>query len=426
MFFSAEWSSIGRLFAEAPWTRSAEFIFVRGRVGAFGRGACDVADTTRWCEGQGLTLVDVLTLQPSVLCNPVNTCTFLWFARSVPTNERSPARTRRIQRVDEAEAFLTTTATDRGQFQRFTGRGSFGCEGGVFNPGVLREDGRTLMLARAERLSWAIQRESEEMHFSSWRAFLVQLDDQHQIVRRSELDFRSDFDRTRIRIEDFRLFSFGGRRLCNHSMITLPKGRSPKPQRLRPEILETRIAISELLPDEKELRFLGFPRLDVPVLQTEKNWALFPAGDELHLIYSMVPYRVLRAAPGPRQEFKTEIIRSLDLPFARDGWPARNSINPVDYDDRYLLHFVHRVYPIKQYVFWALLIDKRTLIPMFVSRRPVVRAGPSTAAAIVYACAAVVRPDCISVFAGIDDCGSGVWDIERSALDDCWKTLRCN
>jgi predicted GH43/DUF377 family glycosyl hydrolase len=426
VFFSGERGSVGAFFASAPWARSAGLLFVRCSFGAFSQEGCDFADTVYECARHGLALFDVLTSVQPVLFNAINTRAILLFARSDGAGETAPERRKRIHRVDDAWAFLTSPVIHRGQFQRLTGRRSFGYEAGIFNPGALGDNGRTTLVFRAESVPWAIQEENEKIHLSSSQAFLIELDETHKILSGAKLEFRSPYDPAQTRIEDFRLFSFRGQRFANHSVVTLPEGRPGRSRPLRLELLDTRVGISALAPEQKELRFVGLPRLDFPLRQTEKNWGMLATADDLHLIYSMAPYRVLRATDWPKVEFKTAIHQRVALPFAQDGRAIRNSINPVDYDDRHFLHLVHKVYPSKQYVYWALLIDKRTLLPTYVSGSPLIRGGTSVAAAIVYACSIVARHDRIAVFGGVDDCGAGVWQLDRSALDRHWQMLPRN
>jgi hypothetical protein len=230
-------------------------------------------------------------------------------------------------------------------------------------------------------------------------------------------------DQTRIRVEDFRLFKFRDQIISNHSVITLPGDRAPREQPVRLELQRARVALSSLAVKDRSLNFIGFPKLDFPTRDIEKNWAMMAVGNELYLIYSISPYRILRLSQWPELEFRTEINRDIPIPLAQDGQLVRNSINPVEYDEQHFLHLVHKVYPSKQYVFWAMLIDKRTLCPTYISNRPVVRSGDSLAASILYVCSVVAHRDRILFFGGINDCGSGVWTIDRADLNRSWQPL---
>ena len=144
---------------------------------------------------------------------------------------------------------------------------------------------------------------------------------------------------------------------------------------------------------------------------------------QLYLLYSFKPYHLLRADRWPELDFATTLNQDLQLPLAKDGMPIRNSVNPVDYDAEHFLHVVHKVYPGKQYAFWAVLIGKETLLPRFISDRPLVCGWRSAPASIIYVCALVPRECEILVFGGLNDSSIGIWRVPRTRLHEHWKPL---
>ena len=196
-------------------------------------------------------------------------------------------------------------------------------------------------------------------------------------------------------------------------------GRTP----IRPEKLRTMIGLSLFKSEEPLLTYLGSPTLDRPVARMEKNWAMFSTGKLVHLIYSFNPYRLFSTDALPDLRFSCVLECRLNLPLLEDGLSFRNSINPVSYDEGHLLHLVHKVYPGKRYIFWAVLIDKMTLLPVKISRRPLLSAGSSAAASTIYACSAISRKDDLVVFGGIDDCAVGGWRIAKADLDRHWISI---
>jgi predicted GH43/DUF377 family glycosyl hydrolase len=409
-------------FGREPWARDADLFLVRCTLGPTASGACSFSAILGGAEEAGFRLEDASVFIQPIPFNAANNRVVLLFSKK-STLEQPEERSLRLKRIDAAKAFLAAPLADSSRFQWLAHRGSYGYEAGVFNPGAIADEAGTLILARAEHTPWAAQELDEKNHMTSWRLFLLRLDSGLKIVSHGEAAFRGPFENGNFRVEDFRLFRFEGQCLCSHSLVSLPDGRAAETSALRLERLDTRIALSRLDPAQKELVFLGFPSLDLPTRKTEKNWAMMAGGEELSIIYSMAPYRVLRATAWPKLEFKTALTCALRLPFGEAGPPLRNSINPIPYDDRHFLHIVHKAYPSKQYVFWALLIDKRDLRPVYVSRSPLLRAGASVAASIVYVCSAVAEPDRICLFGGINDCGAGVWPVSREALDRNWQTL---
>jgi hypothetical protein len=101
----------------------------------------------------------------------------------------------------------------------------------------------------------------------------------------------------------------------------------------------------------------------------------------------------------------------------------RNSVNPVDYDEHHLLHLVHRVYPNKQYSFWAVLIDKATLRPVKISSRPFARGWHSSSATIIYVSSLIVTAENVLAFAGLDDASTAIASIPRPRLDADWRPI---
>ena len=374
-------------------------------------------------EHAGLALDDIITsLQPVPFNAPANRH-FLLFRR-LARDQKSGAEGRdSIQRIDEARAFLSRPLARSADFRLLTGRGTLGFAAGLFNPGATELGGRRILVLRAERVPWAIQEGSERVHLQNSAAVAGCLADDGTLADTADLVLQGNLDPAQTRTEDYRLFSYRGRCLCSHSLITPPAGQSARDLPLRLEDLDTRVAVSELDYAKRELRLVGEPQSDFKLNKTEKNWAFFASGEDLMVIYSMVPYRLLRSRDWPTLAFRTELEVKLALPFGADGRSIRNSINPVVYDERHFLHIVHKVYPNKQYVFWALLIDRQTLLPAFALDRPLVRAGASVAAAIVYACSAIAGPEAVLVFAGVDDCGSGYWRLDRKELDAHWRAL---
>jgi hypothetical protein len=223
------------------------------------------------------------------------------------------------------------------------------------------------------------------------------------------------------RFEDFRLFRHQGRLYSNHTYIRGNGGLSGR-KPVRPERLQTSVGISRLETEGALLTPLGPAQLDRPVERVEKNWAMCSSGDRVHLIYSFSPYRLFAAQAFPDLQFAFVAERTPRFPFADDGISFRNSINPVPWDSRHLLHIVHKAYPEKRYVFWAVLLDKDTLLPVQFSRRPLV-SDRSSAGSITYVCSAVCHKDDLLLFGGIDDCSIGAWRIRKADLEPHWRAI---
>jgi predicted GH43/DUF377 family glycosyl hydrolase len=302
-------------------------------------------------------------------------------------------------------------------------RGSFGYAAGVFNPGAIVEDGKVYLLPRADRTPWALQKADESLFLTSPQPLLLALDDGLRVSHAEVLVHEGLAEPLITRTEDFRLFQFRSQIFSNHSVISPSRRRSTGHHRLRMEEIRTRVGISTLEVRQRRLDWCGFPSIDRPLAQTEKNWAIFSNGDRLLLLYSFAPYTLMAADKWPDLSFETILEKQIYLPFAGDSLPVRNSINPVDYDGDHWLHIVHKVYPGKQYCFWGVLINKRTLWPVQVTARPFVRNWHSCSASIVYTCAAIARSKDILLYAGLDDSAVAVALIPRSRIDAEWEPI---
>ncbi len=404
--------------------RRSRYVLVSASVWAFNSGICDFIATIERCSELGLELLDVAVSTEPVVLNSAQTQVFLIFAIPKAVNAYKESRSRRLLRIDEAAAFLPTPAAQRSTFRWLSLPGSFGYKAGTFNPGAISRRSKILLLLRGEDESWNSQKRSELKHFGSWKMELASFEDKSGIVAHKALTFTSALPKGGHRVEDFRLFSMGDQIFSNHAVISLPSDRQPLPRRVDLESRIVRMGLSELLESNGELQFKGFLSIDIGARTVEKNWAMFTIGAEVYIIYSISPYRVLRAQSWPGLSFATKVHSIISLPINNGAYMVRNSINPVDYDELHLLHIVHMVHPSKQYVFWAMLIEKRSLTPRFFCQTPLVRVGSCAPGAIVYLCSVIVESTRVFLFAGINDSSSGVWEVERSFLDSRWRALK--
>jgi len=419
----AETFDLARLVAHAPWVLRAQMIMLRCTLGFFWCGTGDLCRLARFLENHGFRLYDVLDYaRPGLLNAPLQRVILAFEPASALTRLDSEAH-QRLHRTAEALAYLSAPVAQLEQFNLLAGRGSFGFPAGIFNPGAVSNGRGTLLLCRGESTPWITQKQNESIFLSACRPTLITLSEDHAVDAVAALSWSDQPQMEGTRPEDFRLFRHQDQLFTNHSVVTIqdrPPGRN---RPLQMQSLRVRVGISRVDLCANELHFLGFPQLDRARCTVEKNWVFFAHNTDLYLVYSTSPYQVLRATQWPEMIFKTVIQEPVRFPFAATNCPIRNSVNPVDYDDLHFLHIVHQVYPNKQYVFWALLIDKKSLLPTMVSARPLVRAWHSTSASIVYACSVVLRDAEIYLFAGIDDSATGFWRIPRSRLDQEWRPL---
>lgn len=417
-----------QMVAEFPWLVDAEVILVRSTLGYFWSGAGDLRRLVDFMEERGFALNDTLEYFKLHLLNaPMGRLVLVFEKRKLKPNDvvanyqqNSTDSTARMARINEALAFLSNPIARASELVRLAGRGSFGFAAGVLNPGAIASKEGIMLLARGENIPWALARQSLAGFSRGCHPVRVELDDQLAVVRAEKLALATAKAIDGIRLEDFRLFRFGEQLFSNH-VQAVPTGKPPAENcPIRPETIQSRMGISHIDTDKNEVKFLGLPTLDRPLNFTEKNWVCFAHQKELFLLYSFNPYHLLRADYWPQLDFTTVIRRDLVFPDAADKIAFRNSVNPVEYDQQYFLHVVHKVYSGKQYVYWAVLIDKASLLPKMISGRPLVCGWKSAAAAITYVCSVVPRPDEILIFGGLNDSSMGCWRVSRTALDENW------
>jgi hypothetical protein len=407
----------------AAMLKSARVVIVRSKPEYFTNQAADTAELASFFNQVGFRFHDVLQRPCDSVVTAGSENIYLAFERTdiSDADAKTMAEARR-QRVAEALVYFSSPIVSRSTRPPIAGRGSFGIFAGVSNPGAISHRGRVILLARGEKLPWVLQKRSWSDFAASSQPMLLELDSNQKFTAASEVRFQPTPDLGRSRAEDFRLFAHAGRLYSNHTVVGADAGtKTDSP--VVPESLPAAVGVSHFDPESRQLTYLGAPRLDRSVGRVEKNWAMFSTGENVHLIYSVAPYRLFSCAKFPTLEFTATCERPVNLHLPDDALPVRNSINPVPYDATHYFHLVHKVYPTKQYVFWAVLIDRTTLLPVYVTDRPILRGTASARASILYACSAVVTDTDISLFGGVDDCSITSWQVSRSTLQRHWRQV---
>ncbi|HVU33778.1 MAG TPA: hypothetical protein VHE61_10110 [Opitutaceae bacterium] len=400
------------------YLRVSSVVVLRTRCVDLWRGDVDVAGISTALRDRGFHLFDVLRRPVTTGYGAAGENVYLAFERGRADLTISPQR---AYRVAEVLNQFSTPVARTSDLTQLGGRGAFGFAGGLYNPGAVSTTGGTILLARGEKSSWPVQKRSVRAFLDSARPTLLVLQENGEVARRCPVAVKTAPTLAGTRFEDFRLFEHEGRIYSNHSGIvceTDPAGI------IQPEVLATAVNLSYFDPEPATLTHLGTLALDRPTERVEKNWAMFSAGGAVHLIYSFNPYRLFVASKFPSLHFQLAQEIPVELPLPDEGLMLRNSINPVPYDPAHLLHVVHKVYPGKKYVFWAVLIDRATLRPAKMTATPLLHRDSGNGASIVYLCSAVVGDEDVTFFGGLDDCAVGAWRISRARLDQQWTPVR--
>jgi hypothetical protein len=401
----------------------ARIVIVRSKPTYFANRAADSSELASLLKARGFRFHDVLQRPCDNVVTAGSENIYFVFERVdiSDADSKAVAQARR-QRTAEALVYFSSPIVPRDALPPIAGRGSFGILAGVSNPGAIAHGSRIILLARGEKLPWVLQKRRWTDFAASSQPMLIELGSDLKVVEASEVRFQATSGLGVARTEDFRLFAHRGRLYSNHTVIGTGAGaKTDLP--VVPESLPTSVGVSHFDPDNRQLAYLGLPRLDRPIARIEKNWAMFSTGEKVHLIYSVAPYRLFSSDKFPALGFNATLERQVNLHLPDDDLPIRNSINPVPYDEAHFFHLIHKVYPTKQYVFWAVLIDRTTLLPVHITDRPLLRGTASASASILYACSAVVTDAYVSLFGGVDDCSIASWQVSRSTLQRHWRQI---
>lgn len=252
--------------------------------------------------------------------------------------------------------------------------GNFGFSGGVYNPGALAMDeDKILLLAKAQNVPWYEARGNKNQDYmkGSPVVFILNkktLETVDSLVINSILGFPTDKDYA---IEDLRLFNWQGRKMINHSLITLQTEKENSNQ------VRVCSVLSELDEQAKLLKFCSIPRLDFTLQEIEKNWIYKEFDNNLLLFYSINPYKVLILKDKSSFTFETKIDVKLNSKISDPGGfgtMVSYSTNPIDYDEMNWLVVIHQIdhkYTGRCYYHWVVLINKSTLIPVKITSKPI-------------------------------------------------------
>lgn len=318
--------------------------------------------------------------------------------------------------------------TDFGQAVPLGGPGFLGFHGGLMNPGAVPADDGILMIGKATENHWLT---SAGLAYAAgdWRLYLkgapvlLRLDRSLQLRGVEPVLLGPDFPTERKAFEDFRLYRRGSQVLVHGVQAEI-------------EILADKITYwrtrqwhAELDVARPALTGFAYPRLDVPLAETEKNWCYFVGGEHLYVLYSFSPFVLLRSQGGLR--FET-VIRHTLSPSLRElgGFAARLSLgtNPMPYGRDHLFLMVHKFDMVngeRRYFHWAVLLDRQTLMPRKISSVPIFVGGTARGVlpGIVYVMAAFEMEDDMFFSLCESDSHASCLTVPKSELDALWIDL---
>ncbi len=302
--------------------------------------------------------------------------------------------------------------------ERIIGSGDLGAlsDGGVFNPGGIEIDGEIHLLCRAETstATW-----NGAFRYTRAAAFWCTLDENLNLGRFTQL---TQFPGRRERPEDWRLFRHDGRLYSNHSVYSWDERG-----------FRCHVAVSEVDLERRLVRRGRDLRSALSPQRQEKNWAMFSHGNRLLCIYTVDPY-VVFAVDLATGETET-VIDAGSLPLKvrfRSGFGLFNSTNPIPWDEQHYLSFFHTYMPSSMpgvrnrlYLQYAMLIDRRTLLPVAITPDPVLAGGGEEGVhpGVHYTMSLAKRGGDLCTFYGEADTHTGLVVVDGAALAKAWQWI---
>jgi predicted GH43/DUF377 family glycosyl hydrolase len=245
--------------------------------------------------------------------------------------------------------------------------------GGLYNPGLIVRRGRIILAARAEDYDEHQRNADLTKMAGSVRPLIIECDADMNILASYPLTYKGfPYKEDHFRLEDYRLFEIDGEIFVNHGTVLLPQDL----KNFRGGF-SVRQTISRIDLEARTMEFVGFPTTDRIVSKVEKNWVYLHNESGLFLFYLFAPgFVVKKLISWDSLAFKTIVDTRVPIPGCELEYVSY-STNPVPYDDRHYLLFVHvrRETENKHYYQWAVLIDRVSLIPVKISRSPVLKGG---------------------------------------------------
>lgn len=309
------------------------------------------------------------------------------------------------------------------RFKVVAGPGLLGFRGGVLNPGAVHtaEHG-IIVLAKGHEQHWL---DTDASNYLRGSPVALRLERNLRVASASTVA-QVGFPATGVaEIEDFRLFAFTGKIWANHNLVEKVQTGT------KPGYLSSRVCISQLDAATNTLTFLGHPQIDFQTQPREKNWAFVEVRDDLYLLYSVRPYRVLKLIDRANLHFATVISRTLDIDFRTIGGfaaPVSYSTNPIHYDDDHWLVLLHQSTPItggRVYLHWGLLLDKNSLEPKKMTARPLLSGSGARGAlrGVLYVASVLKVGDDFVLFSGEGDSYVTRTTIPKQKLDRLWSSV---
>ena len=243
--------------------------------------------------------------------------------------------------------------------------------GGIINPSLVEHAGAVWGIARCEKYDQAERNADKSLNITPALAVMFQLDESLAITKEHYNVRFENFPSIPWRTEDYRLFVFQGQLFCTHTLWVQGYGIG--------------MGLSQVDVDQRSISLLHPITIEnLEVNTVEKNWVIIPRQDTLHCLYSFYPqFTLTELVDLHTAKFSLSLQKNLQ-PSSAD-WLATTgladkliSLSTVPQqiqNELYLL--VHQKDEQHIYRDFLVKIDATTMMPIAISREPVIKGGDS-------------------------------------------------
>tara|TARA_B100000959_G_scaffold268348_1_gene312969 strand:+ start:551 stop:1489 length:939 start_codon:yes stop_codon:yes gene_type:complete len=243
--------------------------------------------------------------------------------------------------------------------------------GGIINPSLVEHAGEVWGIARCEKYDQAERNADKSLNFTPAFAVMFRLNENLAITK-EHYDVRfENFPSIPWRTEDYRLFVFQGQLFCTHTLWVQGFGIG--------------MGLSQVDVDQHSISLLHPITIEnLKVNTVEKNWVIIPHQDTLHCLYSFYPEFTLtelldlhtaKFSLSHRKNLQSLSADWLPATGLEDKLISLSTVPQQIQNELYLL--VHQKDEQHIYRDFLVKIDATTMMPIAISREPVIKGGDS-------------------------------------------------
>ena len=243
--------------------------------------------------------------------------------------------------------------------------------GGIINPSLVEHADAVWGIARCEKYDQAERTADKSLNFTPTLAVMFRLNESLAITEEHYNVRFENFPSIPWRTEDYRLFAFQGQLFCTHTLWVQGYGIG--------------MGLSRVDVDQRSISLLHPITIEnLEVNTVEKNWVIIPRQDTLHCLYSFYPQFTLtelvdlhtaKYSLSYRKNLQPSSAAWLPTTGLADKLISLSTVPQQIQNELYLL--VHQKDEQHIYRDFLVKIDATTMMPIAISREPVIKGGDS-------------------------------------------------